>query len=138
MTDMQCCPFCGSGDIDIQDKFTGNYKHGKPVRIIFCRCSLCGVSSRPSSYTVDIDNEYERAVEKALEAWNRRPRGVIPTDDSEHWNVSWSKEQLTFTCSFCESKLNFIGRIESFLPIKRCPECLSIMNNDLIKFGGEN
>jgi Lar family restriction alleviation protein len=66
------CPFCGNDDIHMLNKYTGNYKHGKPVYIVFAQCSLCHASSRAFSYTVDINKELQEACNNALEAWNLR------------------------------------------------------------------
>lgn len=137
MTDDLFCPFCGSEDVEIQNKFTGNYKHGKPTYIAFNRCSLCGSSSRAYAYTIGIDNEFEDAVVHASEAWNRRSQVPLSCNNAEHWSVSWNDKRITFTCSFCQSKLNFTGKIHSFLPINRCPECLREMIDDLIEFKEE-
>ena len=133
---IQPCPFCGSEDIETPQKFTGNYKHGKPTYITFNKCNLCGASSRAFSYTVGIDYEYEEAIVHAIEAWNRRSRAPLENEHLEQWEVVWNDERLSLTCSYCRSEFNFGGKITSWSPIRRCPGCLSQMSMDLIEVQG--
>lgn len=115
------CPFCENEDIIKTEKFTGNYRYGKPVYIVFMKCSLCEAATRSFSYIVDNEAEKQNAEIHALKAWNKRGSNSKETKLA-HWEIERDGNWFFALCSNCNEEFPYDGVIEY------CPSCKSKMN----------
>ena len=125
MNDDLPCPFCGCEDIEYVIKFTGNFKHGRPVYIVFCKCGLCGASSRSFPYTDGILLEYEQAMFHAFEAWDRRA-DVQKRNMVSEWILERDGHYSFAFCPVCE--MNFDANHHDYQFYNYCPNCGTKMN----------
>lgn len=120
------CPFCGNEEILPIEKFTGSYRFGKPVYILFAECSLCGASSKAKSFTFDNDEEAEFAARTAANAWNRRFEH-LSEENLGKWEVELDGYAQYAMCSECQNECIYEGNSFPF-----CPFCGSHMDKEVV------
>ena len=117
------CPFCNSNDVVQVEKFTGNYRYGKPVYIVFDQCSLCEASTRSFSYIIDNLVEKKNAENSALSAWNKRGNNLLSECEAYWYLEPYGRYGYYAYCSRCHHEYEYDGN-----PLPVCPHCKSRMN----------
>lgn len=130
-TEAMSCPFCDNKDIRKTEKFTGNYRYGKPVYIVFMKCSLCEAAARSFSYIVDNDTEKSNAEKDALSAWNKRGCDQKETNIAQ-WEIERDGNWLFAMCSSCKEEFPYDNHIDF------CPSCRAKMSTKTIFYQEEN
>ena len=126
------CPFCESDEIAKVEKFTGNYRYGKPVYIVFVRCQLCEACTKSFPYIVSDAKEAQQAEEFALDAWNRRGKLRNKTTTAR-WEVERDGYRHYAMCTSCKKEVPYFG---TAIPV--CPNCESIMDSDIVFYEEEH